>query len=181
MPRSQRITFSLPPAIMYSADIIHSSIVAARPLFSRIGTCVLPSSFSNSKFCILRAPTCIKSTLPTNWSNLSADIISVTIGSPFLEPASLSISSPFSFKPWKEYGEVRGLKAPPRNSEAPASLTDSATEFICSSVSIEQGPAITANFLPPICTLPTLTTVFSGWNIRLARLKGSCTRITFST
>ena len=57
LPRSHKITLSLPPAIMYSADISHSSIVADKPRFSKIGLSVLPSSFKSSKFCILRAPT----------------------------------------------------------------------------------------------------------------------------
>ena len=46
--------------------------------------------------------------------------------------------------PWKEYGEVRGLKAPPRRIVAPASLQAIAVSITCSGVSTEQGPAITA-------------------------------------
>ena len=67
---------------MYSADINHSSIVALKPRFSKIGTLVFPTSFNKSKFCILRAPICIISTLSTNNPNLSIDINSVTIGNP---------------------------------------------------------------------------------------------------
>ena len=37
MPRSQRITRSLPPAMMYSADMSHSSMVEERPRLSRSG------------------------------------------------------------------------------------------------------------------------------------------------
>ena len=37
MPRSQRITFLLPPASTYSADSSHSSIVAEMPRFSSTG------------------------------------------------------------------------------------------------------------------------------------------------
>ena len=38
-PRSHKITFSLPPAIMYSALISHSFIVLDKPLFKRIVLC----------------------------------------------------------------------------------------------------------------------------------------------
>ena len=58
IPLSQRITFSFPPAIIYSADINHSSIVFDKPLFNKIGFFVdRPSSFNSSKFCIFLAPT----------------------------------------------------------------------------------------------------------------------------
>ena len=57
MPRSQRMTCSLPPAMMYSALIKSSLSVLARPRFKRMGFLSLPSSRSRSKFCILRAPT----------------------------------------------------------------------------------------------------------------------------
>ena len=57
MPRSQRMTFGLPAAMMYSALISHSLIVADRPRLSRIGFRVCPNSVSKSKFCMLRAPT----------------------------------------------------------------------------------------------------------------------------
>ena len=46
--------------------------------------------------------------------------------------------------PWKEYGEVRGLKAPPRRMPAPAAFTAFATSMTCSGVSTEQGPAMIA-------------------------------------
>ena len=62
MPRSQRITCVLPPARMYSAESSHSSMVADMPRFRSTGWRTLPSSFSRSKFCMLRAPTCRQST-----------------------------------------------------------------------------------------------------------------------
>src|SRR5699024_2689341 len=40
MPRSQRMTFSLPPAMIYSALMIHSSMVVHRPRLSRTGLCM---------------------------------------------------------------------------------------------------------------------------------------------
>ena len=75
--------------------------------------------------------------------------------------------------PWKEYGEVRGLNAPPRRIVAPASLQAFAVSITCSGVSTEQGPAITAKWPPPINTPPTLITESSGWNLRFAFLYGS--------
>ena len=75
--------------------------------------------------------------------------------------------------PWKEYGEVRGLKAPPRRMVAPASLTALAVANTCSGVSTEQGPAMIAKWPPPIFTPLTSTMVSSGWNLRFAFLNGS--------
>jgi hypothetical protein len=51
----------------------------------------------------------------------------------------------------------------------------------CSSVSAEQGPAITITSSPPIRTSSTVTTVSSGRNVRLARLYGSVIRSTSCT
>ena len=51
-----KMTFGFPLAIMYSADMIHSSIVALKPRFNKIGFDILPTAFNRSKFCILRAP-----------------------------------------------------------------------------------------------------------------------------
>ena len=77
---------------------------------------------------------------------------------------------------------MRGLKAPPRSRAAPAAFTSRATPTICSSLSTEQGPAMTVKRPPPPMGTPdTSTTVSSGWNFRLAFLYGSCTRMTRST
>ena len=58
--------------------------------------------------------------------------------------------------PWNVYGEVLGLKAPPRSMSAPAAFTARAVATVCSSVSTAQGPAITAkprpNEAPPAST-----------------------------
>ena len=99
MPRSHRMTFSLPPARMYSALISHSSIVADRPRFSRMGFLVCPSSRSKSKFCMLRAPTWITSTSSTKRSISCGAISSVTMGSPVSLRASFNNSSPSYFRP----------------------------------------------------------------------------------
>ena len=81
MPRSQRMTFSLPAAMMYSALISSSSMVLARPRLSKMGLSHLPSSLSSSKFCMFRAPTCMMST-SSNSTMWEADMISVTMGRP---------------------------------------------------------------------------------------------------
>ena len=62
------------------------------------------------------------------------------------------------------------MKAPPRSMFAPELFTARATLRICSSDSTEQGPAIRTGFPPPMVTPPTVITVFSGWNLRLAFL-----------
>src|SRR5437870_7684881 len=68
---------------------------------------------------------------------------SVTTGSPVSRLASARYLSPSSSSPWKEYGDVRGLKAPPRKTRAPAALTFAATSSTCPRDSTEHGPAIT--------------------------------------
>ena len=84
--------------------------------------------------------------------------------------ADRSIFRPASPSPWKLYGELRGLNAPPRRIFAPARLTAAAVASTCASVSAEQGPAITMTSSPPMRTSPTSTTVFSLLNVRLASL-----------
>ena len=70
-------------------------------------------------------------------------MISVTTGSPVAFFASNNNFNPSPWSPWKEYGEVLGLKAPPLKSPAPEFFTSFATSVICSFVSMEHGPAIT--------------------------------------
>src|SRR5207245_7846226 len=76
-------------------------------------------------------------------STLSGSMTSVTTGSPVSRLASARYLSPSSSSPWKEYGDVRGLKAPPRKTRAPAALTFAATSSTCPRDSTEHGPAIT--------------------------------------
>ncbi len=78
--------------------------------------------------------------------------------------------SPSSPRPWKLYGELRGLYAPPRRIFAPARLTAAAVASTCSGLSAEHGPAITMTSSPPIRTSPTVMTVSSGLNVRPASL-----------
>ncbi len=67
-------------------------------------------------------------------------------------------------------GLVRGLNAPPRRAVAPAAFTARAVATICSSLSTEQGPAMTPIVPPPTVRLPARTTVGSVFTSRLASL-----------
>ena len=98
-------------------------------------------------------------------------ISSVTIGSPVSRFAVRSMSMPGLPSPWNAYGEVRGLKAPPRSIVAPDALTAFATA----------SPAITEKFPPPTFTPEQSMIVSSGWNFRFAALNGSWMRWTDST
>ncbi len=97
---------------------------------------------------------------------------SATNGRPNSFLTSASISRPFSPRPWKEYGDVRGLKASPRKRAAPALRTASAAANICSLLSTAQGPAITVTRLPPKGTPPASTTVSSLRTSRLTDRNG---------
>ena len=100
MPRSQRITCSFPPDMMYSALISSSWMVFARPRLSRMGFFSEPSSLSSSKFCMFRAPTWITSTSSKS-GMCAASMISVTMGRPVSFLAMDSSRSPSSCRPWK--------------------------------------------------------------------------------
>ena len=76
---------------------------------------------------------------------------------------------------------MRGLKAPPRSTCAPAALTLSGHRVSWGCDSTEHGPAITTIWSPPTGTPWTLNWVLSGWASRLASLKGWRIRTTFST
>ena len=56
---------------------------------------------------------------------------------------------------------MRGLKAPPRYSVAPAARTCRAMSRACFSDSTAHGPATTTTLAPPTATPPTDTTVSS--------------------
>src|SRR5258708_5772235 len=124
---------------------------------------------------MLRAPIWSMSAYWLTISTSSMFITSVTTGRPKRSRALASSLRPSSPRPRKAYGEVRGLKAPPRRMCPPASATAPAASISCPSLSTEQGPAITANSESPISTAPTFTTVGSGWNSRPTSLKGLLT------
>ena len=91
---------------------------------------------------MFRAPIWITSAHVTTASTSRTSISSVTIGRPVTSRASARISSPACPSPWKEYGDERGLNAPPRSIVAPAAATTRAVSSVCSRVSTEHGPAI---------------------------------------
>ena len=84
-------------------------------------------------------------------------------------------------RPWKAYGEVRGLNAPPRRMVAPAALTASAVSNSCSRLSTEQGPAIIVSEPSPMTASSTRMTVSSGWNSREVSLNGRLIGVTDAT
>src|SRR6266567_3204742 len=142
MPRSQRTMSRLPRWAMYSAAISHSSIVAFMPRLSMTGLPAEPTAWSSAKFCMLRVPTWSMSACSLTRSTLAGSTTSVTTGSPTSALTSARIFRPATPRPWNAYGEVRGLKAPPRSRDAPARLAMRAAASVCSGVSTVQGPAI---------------------------------------
>ena len=72
---------------------------------------------------MLRAPIWNMSAYRSTSSTWRGSMTSVTTGMPSCSPAAWRIFSPSSPSPWKLYGLVRGLNAPPRRMLAPASLT----------------------------------------------------------
>ena len=118
--------------------------------------------------------------LPTS-SMSSLSTISVTTLRPSSSATSRSILRPSSARPWKSYGLVRGLNAPPRRNFAPPALTALAASRSCSMLSTEHGPAMTTTSLLPILTPSTSMIVSSGWKWRLTSLYFSVMRTVFST
>ncbi len=108
-------------------------------------------------------------------------INSEIIGKSYLSPTLLNIFNPSTPIPWKAYGDVRGLNAPPLNIVAPDSLMVLAIISTCSYDSTLQGPAITTTLLPPILTPFTSIIVSSLLILRFTFLNGSWIRITLST
>ena len=73
-------------------------------------------------------------------------------------------------------GEVRGLKAPPRNHLQPISATTCAVNRVCSRDSTAHTPAIIAGSSPPISASPILMTDLSCFRSRPTSLYGLVTR-----
>src|SRR6266436_4495684 len=130
---------------------------------------------------MLRAPIWSRSALSTTAGKVSVSFTSVTIFRPVSDRAFDSRSSPTCFRPWKSYGLVRGLNAPPRKREAPLAATPRAAVRICCSFSTAQGPAITTSSGPPIGTPPTSTTVSSCFTSRETSLYGAVTGMQSAT
>ena len=102
MPRSHSTMSVLPCCAMYSAAISHSSTVAERPRFNITGFPLLPTSFSNEKFCMLRAPTFRASATSATWSTSPGSMTSVTTGRPVSARHAARISNPIFVVPWNE-------------------------------------------------------------------------------
>src|SRR5699024_535328 len=78
---------------------------------------------------------------------------------------ALPISS--SPSPWKSYGDVRGLNAPPLMNFSPLLAKSCATVSTCSCDSTEHGPNTNCFLLlPTIAPLSNCTIVSSGFNLR---------------
>ena len=87
----------------------------------------MPSSLSSSKFCMLRAPTWITSTSSNRSRWRSVHDLGDNGQARFLLGLRAAGGAPPACRPWKAYGDVRGLNAPPRSSVAPAAFTSRAT------------------------------------------------------
>ena len=75
---------------------------------------------------------------------------------------------PLRPRPWKEYGEERGLKAPPRNRLAPPAATSARGVSIWSRDSTVQGPAIREKCSPPM-RRPSISTTVRSPRLSCAR------------
>ena len=130
---------------------------------------------------MLRAPTWRMSACSATSGTSAGSMTSVMTARPVRSRASTRYPRPSAPRPWKEYGLVRGLNAPPRSTVAPAARTASAVSSSWSRLSTEQGPAMMVRPPSPIDRPRTRTTVSSGWNSREASLKGLLMGVTVST
>ena len=117
---------------MYSAANVNSSIVADKPRFNKIGLFVRPASLSNSKFCIFLAPIWKTSKYSSAISKSAGFTISLTILRLNLSLTFFNILSPSIPNPWKSYGDVLGLNAPPLMNFSPLACKSRATASTCS-------------------------------------------------
>ena len=121
---------------------------------------------------MLRAPIWITSATSATSSSWRGSSSSVTIGSPVSSRASRRMASASTPSPWKAYGDVRGLNAPPRSIVAPAAATTRAVSSVCSRVSTVHGPAMSPNQPSPILRPRASITVGSGEISRETSLYG---------
>src|SRR5262249_7859632 len=91
-------------------------------------------------FCILRAPICRMSAYSATSSTSSVSRTSVMTFNPVRLRASDRSFSPSSASPWKSYGEVRGLYAPPRRILAPDAATAAVVDITWCSPSHHPAP-----------------------------------------
>ena len=71
-----------------------------------------PTSASNEKFCMFRAPTCRTSATAATGATCRGSITSVTIGSPVAARASARISRAGAPIPWNAYGDYAACRRP---------------------------------------------------------------------
>ena len=109
MPRSHSTTSRLPRWATYSAAISHSSIVEVIPRLRSTGLPHSPTAWSSPKLPALRVPICSMSACSATTGTSRASTTSVTTGRPVTSRTSARISRPLTPRPWKAYGEVRGL------------------------------------------------------------------------
>ena len=110
---------------------------------------------------MLRAPIWSMSAYSATMLDLVGSITSVTTGSPVASRARPESQTLVRRVPGTQYGEVRGLNAPPRSMSAPAALTARAASSSSSRPSTTHGPAIRTGRSPPISTSPTRMTLRS--------------------
>ena len=175
MPRSQSTTSRLPRWATYSAAISHSSIVEVIPRLSSTGLPHSPTAWSSPKFAMLRVPICSMSACSATIFTSRASTISVTIGSPVTSRTSERISRPFTPSPWKAYGEVRGLNAPPRSSRRAGGLghlgrLEGLLGGLDGARAGDEGERLGADRRPGCPRGPTWTVDRSGWCWRLTSL-----------
>ncbi len=131
---------------------------------------------------MLRAPIWTMSAASATDSTSLGVITSVITGRPVWRRASARWRSPARPSPWKAYGEVRGLKAPPLRMWPPASRTARAVSSSISSFSTLHGPAISTTSSPPMVRpLARVITVSERRNSRPLSLYGRVIRTTSST
>ena len=156
-------------------------MVLLRPRFRSTGRRAPPTASSSAKFWALRVPTWSMSAYSDTRSTSAGVSTSVTTGNPVASRRSARWRSPSRPSPRNEYGDDRGLKAPPRNMLAPASATSRAVASTCSRLSTAHGPAMTTKDPSPKRTPETSTTVGSGCHSLVTCLYGLLTGIASTT
>ena len=159
-----RITSVLPPLSMLGRE---------QPLFDRRRDAALQQPglrrvelAQQREFCMLRAPTW-KMSIAVDQLDLA--LRSITSVTSFMFSASPRRAAAGA-SPRRGPGSwaSSAANAPPRKIFAPALRTAAALARTCASFSAEQGPAMTITSSPPIRTSPSVMTVPSGLNVRLA-------------
>ena len=131
------------PGSMYSAAISSSSIVADIPRLSSTGLPAWPSSLEQREVLHVAGADLETSACSATSGDVRVSITSVTTGSPVARARLGQQGAPSMPSPWNEYGEVRGLNAPPRSTRRPPRARLRAVLQHLLGVSTAHGPAIT--------------------------------------